>query len=358
MMQRNLTDMLSITKSLTFFYLLSLAFPFSSSAILSSEGSTMCEVEKGVTTAKEVYGYVDSIRLEWDTVPSDVDDNVPEEAVMMSMEGRPSCVRPLFIMMASQQVRLCRKPFWITSKLRCPLLKKTRAERRRLTSIVRIFSPLTSCSLFLSFSLSLRKAINPTTPAITKIYFTCDELGDKEPSLLVESEYGCYVEILFPTPHVCDSPPQPQKYACENNKCIFDPSGSTLAECQGSCGSEKMYTCDKDACVEVPTGGKGVAKELCDSICGGGKPPPSPPATDLYKCHEGKCEAVPAGGKGVTKAQCEQVCDAPPPPPPPPTGTKYRCHEAKCEIATDGKGVTKEQCDQVCGKSKAAFAVK
>ena len=115
----------------------------------------MCEVEKGVTTAKEVYGYVDSIRLEWDTVPSDVDDNVPEEAVMMSMEGRPSCVRPLFIMMASQQVRLCRKPFWITSKLRCPLLKKTRAERRRLTSIVRIFSPLTSCSLFLSFSLSL-----------------------------------------------------------------------------------------------------------------------------------------------------------------------------------------------------------
>ena len=53
----------------------------------------MCEVEKGMNTAKEVYGYVDSIKLEWDTVPSTVDDDVPEEAVMMSMQGRPSCVR-------------------------------------------------------------------------------------------------------------------------------------------------------------------------------------------------------------------------------------------------------------------------
>ena len=172
----------------------------------------------------------------------------------------------------------------------------------------------------------------------------------KEPSVLVESEYGCYVELLFPTPHVCDAPPPAQKYACEGNKCVIDPSGSTLAECQGSCRTEKMYTCDKDACVEVPPGGKGVSKELCDTVCGGGKPPspPSPPADSMYKCHEGKCE-VATDGKGVTKTQCEAVCTAPSPPPPP-VESMFKCHEGKCEVATDGKGVTKTQCEAICGQ--------
>ena len=48
-----------------------------------------------MTNAKEVYGYVDSIKLVWGTVPSDLaaEHAVPEEAVVMSMVGRPSCVR-------------------------------------------------------------------------------------------------------------------------------------------------------------------------------------------------------------------------------------------------------------------------
>jgi hypothetical protein len=169
------------------------------------------------------------------------------------------------------------------------------------------------------------------------------------PTLFAESEIGCFVEILVPTTHVCNStaptpPPSPlpnSTFACDDNKCVPSDDGMSLAECKTQCPAEQMYSCDKDMCI-VSTDGKGVAKKVCDALCGGGTP------TDKYMCKEGRCEVA---AEGVTKEQCEAVCTAPPPsppPPPPPVSELYKCHKGQCKASMDEKEVTKVQCDSVC----------
>jgi hypothetical protein len=52
-------------------------------------GSSLCERFEANKTALEVYGFVDSIRVEWGTMEKP--DGPPEEALVLSMDGRAEC---------------------------------------------------------------------------------------------------------------------------------------------------------------------------------------------------------------------------------------------------------------------------
>lgn len=120
--------------------------------------------------------------------------------------------------------------------------------------------------------------IDPQRESISKIFFHCDETEKLKPALRAESEYGCFVEIDFPTVHACNSS-TPSTYKCVAGKCEKAAGGLPLGQCEQVCGAGPSPT---------PS-------------------PPPPPAPTRYACESGKC-AVSKEGEFPSEAQCVSTC--------------------------------------------------
>lgn len=277
------------------------------------EGSSVCEVKNGA--GLDVYGYLDTIALAWDT--SDTTQ------LVMSMTGAVECPFNKVNPYTTKVHFMCAQEGGDTITLRSEAYYQ--------------------CAL--EFDFHTEKACGGHESR-----YTCDNVNH----MCVFNASGPYADHDDCSTHCHPAPPPPPspppadyKYSCFSNFTCESVAGGQFDDesaCMASCKPfQRTYSCYDARCVP-DTRGIYKGEEACLEACGG-----APPLEDRWTCGAGYTCTEDDSGEFGSEGDCETGCSDP--------RALYHCDAAQgiCVEASDGIA-DRATCDAACTPGAAANA--
>lgn len=278
-----------------------------------AEGATVCEIKDG--SALDVYGYLDTISLEWE-----------DTYLVMSQTGEAEC--PF-----NKAQPYTSKIWFLCAHDAAPIIT-LKAEAYY------------QCNLEFEFH-------TPQACGGQEVRYTCDDVNHQcvadaagtYPSHGDCSEH-CHPAPPPPAPPAPPAPPSGPRYSCFSNFSCHEVEGGAFSDptsCQSTCQPfVRTYSCYQDRCVP-DTRGIYKGESSCLAAC-------SPPTEERWTCGADYTCTEDGFGPFATEGDCEAGCADP-------AATKYHCDAAQgvCVEAADGIA-DRTLCDSACAAGDAQTA--